>query len=788
MTASWTMSANEEQRGKGYPLSTKRNGRPKPFVSSKSSLTLLEVLVRRRLTDLNLGLSDQELDELTTRFINEANSVSGDIVLCAAKRGRFASELMGVVLSKSLLAAEMGKDASIGWYFLDDYASWLGQKEEQIADIMAICPKVDGDKRYLKIIVSEAKYVSDEGLAEAKKNSSKQLWDTVRRIEDAVFGRPGRLDRDLWLSRISDIMLEGIEQISNSSIQIEEWRKDLREGRLLIDLSGYSQVFISGPNGSTKGCEQTPIPKVNRCLQEVFSRDQVRDLVLAIYRKESLSQVRQRLGSERPWKQDKPEKPADKVSWVKAVEATTEREAQSQHAGQPQGGVDDTVIMAGNSNVPNPARNTEADDSQAVVSANANAQKLQIPDSEPAPFLLSNEGGHSANGVEGWIKARAIQSETDEAAQKWLHETVQRLKTALISYELQAQVLDQRLTPNAALIQLRGTDRLTVHGIEAKRTELLTTHALKLINVSAQPGRILVSIARPEREAITLANVWVRRKLNNVGGINLSLVVGVKEIDGEILYLNLGSEFESLQQHAPHTLIAGATGSGKSILLRNLLLDICTTNSPEMARIYLIDPKAGVDYFTLEGLPHLGEGIITEQHQAIDILEDVVIEMDRRYAVFRENKATNLAAFNAKVASEKKLPVLWVVHDEFAEWMLVDDYKDRVSAVVQRLGVKARAAGIYLIFAAQRPDATVLPVQLRDNLGNRLILRVESVGTSEISLGQKGAENLLGKGHIIARLSGEPDFIFAQVPLISDTDAESLVEIVRGNIESRDIL
>ena len=137
-----------------------------------------------------------------------------------------------------------------------------------------------------------------------------------------MFGRPGRLDRDLWLSRLSDIMLEGIEQASNSPIQIEEWRKDLREGRLLIDLSGYSHVFISGPNGSTKGCEQIEIPKVNRCLQEVFSREQVRDLVLAIHRKESVLAVRQRLGTESPWGQDKPEKPAEKVSWVSAIDAT----------------------------------------------------------------------------------------------------------------------------------------------------------------------------------------------------------------------------------------------------------------------------------------------------------------------------------------------------------------------------------------------------------------------------------------------------------------------------------
>jgi S-DNA-T family DNA segregation ATPase FtsK/SpoIIIE len=123
--------------------------------------------------------------------------------------------------------------------------------------------------------------------------------------------------------------------------------------------------------------------------------------------------------------------------------------------------------------------------------------------------------------------------------------------------------------------------------------------------------------------------------------------------------------------------------------------------------------------------------------------------------------------------------VLWLVHDEFAEWMLVDEYKAAVSAAVQRLGVKARAAGIYLIFAAQRPDANVLPVQLRDNLGNRLILRVESVGTSEISLGQKGAENLLGKGHLAARLTNQSDLIYAQVPFLADEEMVAIAEIIK---------
>ena len=756
------------------------------LVSSKSSLNLLEVLVRRRLNDLNLAVSEQELGELTTLFINEANGVSGDIVLRAAKRGRFASELLGVVLSKSLIAAEMGKDASIGWYFLDDYASWLGQREEQIADIMAICPKMVNGQRYLKIVVSEAKYISEEGLSEAKKNSSKQLWDTVRRIEDAVFGRPGRLDRDLWLSRISDIMLEGIEQASNSPIQIEEWRTDLREGRLLIDLSGYSHVFISGPNGSTKGSEQIEIPKVNRCLQEVFSREQVRDLVLALLYKESMLQVRERLGVERPWVQANPQQPAEKTSWVIPVGSVKPHKSADAH--------DIKMAKASRSATEEVTGNTCVSEAVTLVTEIGALVEGQAPDSnlgnmaliieasalELEPQSTRSETVKSLSSVEDWIQANAVKAETDEVADRWLHEMIQRLKTALISYEFQAQVLGQRLTPNAALVRLRGSDRLTVAGLEAKRTQLLTTHGLQIINIAAMPGEVLILIARPNRQIISLAQVWARRELNRIAGINLSLVVGIKEVDGELLYLNFGGEFAGLQQHAPHTLIAGTTGSGKSVLVLNLILDICAFNSFELAKIYLIDPKAGVDYFALEGLPHLVEGIITEKGQAIEVLENLFVEMERRYARFAQIKASNLTQHNLKVPESEQLPILWVVHDEFAEWMLDEEYKTAVSSLVQRLGAKARAAGIHLIFAAQRPDMNVFPMQLRDNLDNRLILKVASVGTSEIALKQKGAELLLGKGHLAANLPGEPSVIYAQVPFLSDKAASELAQTIRA--------
>jgi S-DNA-T family DNA segregation ATPase FtsK/SpoIIIE len=111
--------------------------------------------------------------------------------------------------------------------------------------------------------------------------------------------------------------------------------------------------------------------------------------------------------------------------------------------------------------------------------------------------------------------------------------------------------------------------------------------------------------------------------------------------------------------------------------------------------------------------------------------------------------------------------------------MLVEDYKETVSSTVQRLGVMARAAGIFLIFAAQRPEDRVMPLQLRDNLGNRLVLRVESPGTSHIALGEEGAERLLGKGHLAAKLQSEEHIMLAQIPILTSEEIQAIVAAIR---------
>jgi S-DNA-T family DNA segregation ATPase FtsK/SpoIIIE len=247
----------------------------------------------------------------------------------------------------------------------------------------------------------------------------------------------------------------------------------------------------------------------------------------------------------------------------------------------------------------------------------------------------------------------------------------------------------------------------------------------------------------------------------------------MREDDGELLMLSPG-------KHAPHTLIAGSTGSGKSVLMQNIILGVVATNTPRQARVVLIDPKQGVDYYQFEHLPHLQGGIIDDQSKAAVELEALVAEMDARYAKLRAARVTNLTGYNEKAPEAEQLPVIWLIHDEFAEWMMVEDYKERVTAIVSRLGVKARAAGIYLVFAAQRPDANVMPMQLRANLGNRLILRVDSEGTSEIALGETGAERLLGHGHLLAKLEGVSGLCYAQVPLAESHFIDQMVLIAGG--------
>lgn len=746
------------------------NGR-NMIVSSTSELRLLGVLVRRRLSELNLQLDAAAIDAAANKAKRDALSISGDIVLRAAKRGVAAGEMIGLVLSRHLLVDEFraasacGEHVLTAYFLLDDYASWLSQPESRIADILALKVEEQDDDVRVVISIVESKYIHADGLAKALRDSKDQLLATLGMFREALFGDPGRLDRDIWLARLADMLIDADIPPGMTGL-MERARVKLREGEADISLRGYSHVYVhTSEAGATTASDQELLEDSLgvKAWQEVFDRPDLRKLAEAYAKDASGLDARAGLGSQQPWVGHAFRKPAPRVPWLAAMGQLANDGLEA----KPEEDRGDTFVPSGSE----------------ALAPTAGVQSTGEVDSEPTS-LTRKSGPAPAPSLGAAFSALVASrssgvAQSDAEREEWAQEITKKLKAALNSYGLQAAVLGTRLTPNGCLVRLAGSDRLRVEDIENKRTQLLTTHAISLVTVQPKPGEIVVTVAGSKRQAVSLWELWSRRELNrNVAGINTSFLLGLQEINGALLYLNLGAEFGGLSSHEPHSLVAGATGSGKSVLIQALLLDIAATNPKELAQIILIDPKMGVDYAPLADLPHMRDEIVTTKEKASEVLEALVQEMEDRYRAFARARARDLPTYNAKASVEERLPMVFLVHDEFADWMLDDAYKAAVSAAVQRLGVKARAAGIHLIFAAQRPDKDVMPMQLRENLGNRLILKVSSEATSKIALDRPGAERLLGRGHLATKLNGEQGLLFAQAPFLSDDDITAAVKAI----------
>ena len=730
------------------------------IISSKTDLNFLENLLIHRLKALHLDLEEVDYQHLAKKFCDDANRISGDLVLRAARRGRNASELIGVVLSRFLIQHELSNNDHFGWYFLDDYAEWLGLKEGRIADILALSPAQGQDgKLRLDLVVSEAKYIKASNLSGKKKESQKQLQDTFKRINDTILNQPECLDRSILLARLSDLVLDGIQLPESANINLFNWRRSIREGACEIFLRGYSHVFVS--DSSDLECsELISIANCEGAYQEVFSCAKVRELVLSYRKNTNPILIRQDEVGEDIWATKTYHQPLIATRTIEGSSNFAEsekvecNELESERIEPQEQSVTETIYPVEASGSENEDEEQDQNDDQQYNLISKNWSYKGVAD-----FLA----GYQENEVET--------QETED----WLIETTKQCKSALQQFQLQAKLTDSILTPNAALLKFQGSANLTVEQVLKRRSEFLTTYGLDLISVRPEPRKVAISVARPERRILHLPQVWQSWRndqsdpndINYIEG-NQKLLIGLKEEDSSPLFL-------SPRENDPHTLIAGSTGSGKSILMQNIILSIAATNTPDQVRVILIDPKMGVDYFAFENLPHLQGGVIDDQEDAIHHLNQLLVEMDRRYQVLRQNKVSDLFSLNSKPTATEHLPVLWIIHDEFAEWMMTDEYKNTVTNVVSRLGVKARAAGIFLVFAAQRPDNLVMPMQLRANLGNRLILRVDSEGTSEIALGEPSAENLLGKGHLAAKLGGESSIITAQVPFVGPEELEEIV-------------
>jgi S-DNA-T family DNA segregation ATPase FtsK/SpoIIIE len=743
-------------------------------VSTTSKPRLLRTLLKERLDRIDSSISAAHGDAVIDRLIDRANALSGQVVMRAARYGHFANELIGIVLSMQRLQAGLSSPSSpVGWYFLDDFASWFGQREEQIADIMAISPTVIDGKKILKIAFSEAKFVTADSYRAQAKKSARQLEETVVRVTRALDPQHRRVDRETWLHRIGEFMLEGMEPFDGLPEQgwdLHRWSDEVRQDRIPIEIAGFSHVFVHNDDSYVDAGGLTPLRGMDHCTQEIFNKSQVA-AELRRFAGGQPEPAAVTAEEERGWA-------SALVSQVgnsqgdKALEANAEPRAEASDELAPE--------PADTDSTPAVAQDTDQEASPETASDGKGPEAAEEAAFEPASTATDHRW--SSEALARWAATGKTSDEGDEAALAWLEQTVRGLQRALRGYEMTAELLGARLTPNAALVRFRGTDDLTIVKIDRRRQELLTSHAIDVINILAAPREIIIMVSRPERAVLRLNDLWRQRDLPETApDENTSLLLGARESDGEMLYLNVGEGFSGYQPHGPHTLIAGETGSGKGVLVQCLLLDICATNSPHRARIKMIDPKAGIDFPWLRRMPHLDGDLVTTQDEAITLFEELVDEMERRNRLLADAGATKLSQFNKKAAPAARLPRIWVFHDELADWMLIDEYRDAVETNVTRLGVKARAAGINLVMVTQRPDKDALPMQLRANLSNRLVLKVADKRNSELVLDEPGAERLLGRGHLAAKMSGEGKIILAQVPFATEDEIAELAEIIASS-------
>lgn len=254
--------------------------------------------------------------------------------------------------------------------------------------------------------------------------------------------------------------------------------------------------------------------------------------------------------------------------------------------------------------------------------------------------------------------------------------------------------------------------------------------------------------------------VFFRRLLESAGETEAKLPV--------ILGVNASYETFSFDlAELPHLLIAGTTGSGKSILVKTILASIMYNLTPNDVRLVLIDPKR-VDFGLFNASPFMAHKVITSMDDAVETMRTLVSEMERRYDLLEQNNAANIALFNESLQIEERLPYIITVVDEFAD--LIMSEKTDIGDNIIRIAQKARACGIHLILATQRPSAEVISGLIKANVPGKIALSVSSSINSKIIIDRTGAEKLLGKGDMIFISPEEKDGIRLQGAFISDDE------------------
>ncbi len=351
-------------------------------------------------------------------------------------------------------------------------------------------------------------------------------------------------------------------------------------------------------------------------------------------------------------------------------------------------------------------------------------------------------------------------------------EIADKLKKTFASFGVNVTVTDVSQGPTVTRYELLPEAGVKVSKILALTDDIKLALAAESIRIEAPiPGKSAIGIEVPNRN---VKPVMLRELLESAefkdSSSKISFAVG-KDIGGKTVVFDIAK--------MPHVLIAGATGAGKSVCINTIIMSILFKARPDEVKLIMIDPKV-VELSIYNGIPHLLTPVVTDPQKAAGALQWGVGEMEKRYRLFADYAVRDLKGYNAKAQKEGKEPIpqLVIIVDELADLMM--SAKSDVENSIVRLAQKARAAGIHLIIATQRPSVDVITGLIKANMPSRVAFTVTSGTDSRTILDMVGAEKLLGKGDMLFHPVGYPKPARVQGAFVSDEDVEKVAEFVRN--------
>ncbi len=362
-----------------------------------------------------------------------------------------------------------------------------------------------------------------------------------------------------------------------------------------------------------------------------------------------------------------------------------------------------------------------------------------------------------------------LKSSTEKPSTGDLRANANIIKRTLESFGIPVEMGEINIGPKVTRYTLKPAEGVKLSRITALSQDLALALAVHPIRIEAPiPGKSLVGIEVPNKAAalVRLGSLILYPEFQSSGLLGFALG---RNVSGEPIFADI--------EKMPHLLVAGATGSGKSITIHSILISLLYKNSPTTLKLILVDPKR-VELSTYEGLPHLATSVITENKKAINALRWAITEMDRRYDILLKAGRRDIASYN-KSGPEEPLPYLIIVVDELAD--LMTSYGREVEGSIVRLAQMARATGIHLILSTQRPSVEIITGLIKANITSRIALQVASQVDSRTILDTSGAEKLLGGGDLLFISSelSKPKRI--QGSYITEEEANKVVNFIKEN-------